>query len=621
MNKKGFSMMELITSVVILGLLSVVTIIVITRIISSGNENYYEQQKNQLLIAGKDYFTTHTDRLPKEIFEKRTVSLEELIEQNYIDPVRDSGGEVCNEKETIVTVRRNRKNEYEYQVYLFCDNYEDEIEILPPGNVTHINMTPYGTKDSPHMSNKNINIKVTIDGAEYYEYIVRNITTDSERTETNQSYGGEFYILLTEDGEYEVTVIGKAERAEEREIGYYIIDRTPPQCGATANLSWTNASSRTVSIPCIDDGLTPCARGSYSQTFTATANQNIPTGVITISDIVGNTRNCPVTVRIDRIPPTCGPRPNPAWTNALTRVLTIGCSDNAGGSGCVQSSFTQIFSAAVAEGNIAIRDNAGNVVQCTVPVRIDRTPPSCGIPPNPAWTNAASRALSIGCSDLGGSGCVHETFTETFTAEAIDGTIIIRDNAGNTRSCQIPVRIDRTPPNCVTRATPAWSNAASRNISVGCDNLGRSPCAASTFTQTFRNGANQVIRNGNITIRDQAGNTRNCSAAVRMDRIPPHVEFRVECGQCGDPGHRRRVVINYTDNESGLAQRTNIWWNTSASTNHSNIDLHYQGSRTAADCLGVLRDYQIRDVKGRICDVAGNCVNIDRKAPAQPSCQ
>ena len=458
MNKKGFTMMELLSAVIILGLLSIVAIIAINRIMDSGRRNYYEQQRSLILLAGKDYFTTNVDRLPREIGEENEVTLQTLIDEEYIGPVYDLLDEPCygylvGEDETVVTVRRTVDHEFEYQVYLVCPNFQDERERLGAAEVGTIHMSPHGTSNSPYIRNRQIEITVTIPGAESYRYTVRNLTTGATRNSGSMAYQGPFRILLSEDGEYIVNVSGRARGVEVSEVGYYIIDRTPPNCGAVIggnNPAWSNAANRDININCTNTGLTPCVQATFQRVFQVGANQSLSSGNITIRDMAGNERHCPVNVRLDRIAPTCG------------------------------------------------------------------------TPPNPSWSNAPSRQLSIGCSDTGGSGCAQATFTENFTQAATNGTITIRDNAGNTHPCPVPVRIDRTAPECgaISGASTAWTNQ-NRTISVACRKTTGAPCVQPTVTQTFNPPANQTIQRANIELRDQAGNPRICQVDVFIDRIPP----------------------------------------------------------------------------------------------------
>ena len=66
---------------------------------------------------------------------------------------------------------------------------------------------------------------------------------------------------------------------------------------------------------------------------------------------------------------------------------------------------------------------------------------------NDDWING-DRTITVGCNDgEEGSGCARDTFTKTFTKDAKDGYIEIKDKAGNKRQCKVDVYIDKTAPN------------------------------------------------------------------------------------------------------------------------------------------------------------------------------
>lgn len=63
--KKGFTMIELLVTIIILGLLTTLVIITITNLLSNSHEEYYNSQENMLILAGRDYFADYRSKLPK----------------------------------------------------------------------------------------------------------------------------------------------------------------------------------------------------------------------------------------------------------------------------------------------------------------------------------------------------------------------------------------------------------------------------------------------------------------------------------------------------------------------------------------------------------------------------
>ena len=78
-------------------------------------------------------------------------------------------------------------------------------------------------------------------------------------------------------------------------------DTEAPTCGAIEGQSseWTR-ESRVISVGCNDSG-SGCTRNRFTKTFKETATD----GEILISDRAGNTKKCPVNVKVDKTAPTC----------------------------------------------------------------------------------------------------------------------------------------------------------------------------------------------------------------------------------------------------------------------------------------------------------------------------
>ena len=163
LNKKGFTMVELLAVVTILGVLAIVAIPSTKYLIERGKENYYVAQKNQIELAAKEYLKDNPQLLPGEIGGQKTITLRELIAHKYISNVKNQKKENCDKNETTVKVTRISKTKYTYAVTLICPNYQDKKE-----------------------SNQN-NPKPIID----YEIINKNIGDE------NTSSTAEFKIIIT----------------------------------------------------------------------------------------------------------------------------------------------------------------------------------------------------------------------------------------------------------------------------------------------------------------------------------------------------------------------------------------------------------------------------------------
>ena len=80
MKNKAFTMVELLVTIIILGLLTTLVITSIVSILDKSHKEYYNSQENMLVLAGRDYFADYRSKLPKEIGETNSVTLETLID-------------------------------------------------------------------------------------------------------------------------------------------------------------------------------------------------------------------------------------------------------------------------------------------------------------------------------------------------------------------------------------------------------------------------------------------------------------------------------------------------------------------------------------------------------------
>ena len=132
-NKKGFTMVELLAVIVILGIIMLMGIPAVNRYTQKGRDSYYENQKRNLISATKSYMD-NTSLRPERVGDFYDVSLDELINKKYIDGLKDSGKADCyrtkqNDNDyssyTFVRVIRTR-NGFKYIAHLSCPDYQDD---------------------------------------------------------------------------------------------------------------------------------------------------------------------------------------------------------------------------------------------------------------------------------------------------------------------------------------------------------------------------------------------------------------------------------------------------------------------------------------------------------------
>ena len=130
--KSGFTMVELLVTIIILGLLTTLAYFGVSAILDRGNSSYYDSQENMLVLAGREYFADYREKLPDDIGDTTTVTLETLIEEEFIDPVKDEDEKDCDYGSSTVTIQKITEKDYQYYVTLICDAYKTTEDSAKP---------------------------------------------------------------------------------------------------------------------------------------------------------------------------------------------------------------------------------------------------------------------------------------------------------------------------------------------------------------------------------------------------------------------------------------------------------------------------------------------------------
>lgn len=81
---KGFTLVELLAVIIILGAISLVVIPSVQRSLNHSNEQAYEVQVSNIEAAAKNWGADHIDSLPDH-GKTTTITLEDLIRGNYVE--------------------------------------------------------------------------------------------------------------------------------------------------------------------------------------------------------------------------------------------------------------------------------------------------------------------------------------------------------------------------------------------------------------------------------------------------------------------------------------------------------------------------------------------------------
>ena len=183
---QGFTMVELLVTIVILGVVSTIGIVSIINIRKNQEIKFNKSQIEVLRQAGKTYFTDHKSSLPTEPMQTKDVTLKELIELNYLDSLLNYHKEPYD-MESYVRVRFLGNGIYAYTVYLINDG--DKIEDEDPNKASiSYDFKYFSNEGKNHYTNKNTKLIVNmndIDGIAAYRY---KITSNKRKTESDYIY-------------------------------------------------------------------------------------------------------------------------------------------------------------------------------------------------------------------------------------------------------------------------------------------------------------------------------------------------------------------------------------------------------------------------------------------------
>lgn len=404
-NNKGFTLVELLGSIVIVGILSVIAITNVSKLINNAKKETTESQSKTIKMAAESYFQSNTKYLPKEIGSSTYVSAGDLKKANFITTeLSDSNGDSCMTN-SYVKIYKKSATEYEYTPYIYCgsdkpvetiSHKKPAIDLSFTGKESQISdagmvMKIYGDTDREKSATKidgySWNISVGDGQGGITEvYNSGTLSANSEKKLTlnvkfsdyvDLSSYNMFYIgveVINEFGE----IASKNGQVDGESIQDYE-DTIPPSCGAI-----TIGLDKDVSVG--EDA--------------------------TISDYYNAM----------------------SWIgkNSGKRLVQIGCNDNANGSGCKRDKFskswpnnkTKMSKFGAEYGYIYIYDNRD---------KID-------------------------------SKSVDEDY-ETKTESPYEKKIMIDNETGNFTACRVPVKVDLAAPLAKVTAYTDSSFSASKKVS------------------------------------------------------------------------------------------------------------------------------------------------------------
>ena len=129
-NRRGFTLVEVLAVVIILSVLSIMVIPNVSEYVAQGKDEYNKSLKKTLTLAGKNFYSDNRMRIPKPVgVVTDFVTANELSSQNYLTgSFVDSDKNDCKSKSYVVAV--NEISDVKYHACLTCGdkNYSSDDE-------------------------------------------------------------------------------------------------------------------------------------------------------------------------------------------------------------------------------------------------------------------------------------------------------------------------------------------------------------------------------------------------------------------------------------------------------------------------------------------------------------
>lgn len=122
-------MIELLACVVILGILSTIGVMAVSKYLKQSQNNTYLEFENTMLTGAKDYFIDHSEEIPSLGGKVRLDLTKDLIPNQYSYQLEDPNRRGTSCKGYVDVTRSSTEGfniDLSYQVCLICSGYQSD---------------------------------------------------------------------------------------------------------------------------------------------------------------------------------------------------------------------------------------------------------------------------------------------------------------------------------------------------------------------------------------------------------------------------------------------------------------------------------------------------------------
>ena len=418
-DKKGFTIVELLAVVVIIGVIGTIAIVGVNSVIKRSHEKYHLAQAKLFVAAAQTYFSDHKSRLPIRTFTQTTVTLNELIEENYIDQILDYKKEPYDVYKSYASATKMGAGQYAYDGELITkDGERAKYKDHKNNNGSIIFKNEGSTLTSDLYTNNEKEIEIVMSDSDTIAGYIVSIYKNNKKVEdleykeignsTEASTNVKLSKNIYKDGKYKIRVklIDIYNNQKTADSNYITLDTIAPKCnisidGGTKKNGWYSDKDvkLKMTINDKDDSPTSCLTATQGCLSSGSANKSYSKSISTTRkgdgsninyygesvDRAGNIGKCNITFNKDSTPPsTCnitvnGEKGKNNWYINKAPEITVTGVDSKNGSGIDSTQYklnnkigqtqSQATSTAGTLWTGTVQDLAGNSSTCTTNVK------------------------------------------------------------------------------------------------------------------------------------------------------------------------------------------------------------------------------------------------------------